>query len=68
MLAHMDQVIKMINKAAFWKRQMVAKGKQTARANCPCCGGRGTVRLSCAIGYNRHIAAQCSSCNLGFRE
>jgi hypothetical protein len=68
MRAYMDRVAKMIAKAAGWRKQMVAKEKRTARANCPCCGGKGTVRLTCAIGYNNHVWAECSECKVGFRE
>lgn len=64
----MDETLKMIAAAPRWKRLMVAKGKATARANCPCCGGEGTVRLTCAIGNNRHLSANCSECSIGFRE
>lgn len=68
MKAHMAAAVKMMGHAAKWKAKMIAAKKATGRASCPCCDGVETVQVSIALGYNNHMACQCSACGVGFRE
>ncbi len=58
----------MMREAIKWKAKMIAANKANGRASCPCCGGKETVSVSIALGYNNHMACQCSACGVGFRE
>ncbi len=64
----MNQAVTMMREAGKWRTKMIAANKANGRASCPCCGGKETVSVSIALGYNNHMACQCSACGAGFRE
>ncbi len=64
----MGRAVAMMREAAKWKAKLIAADKATGKASCPCCGGENTVSVSIALGYNNHMACQCSACGVGFRE
>lgn len=68
MSKHMDRIVAGMGAVNKLKRKMIDGQHRTAKATCPWCGEKGALRLSCAIGVNNHIRANCTSCNEGFIE
>lgn len=68
MAKEMERAAVMMKAAGKWRAKMVAEKRPTGRASCPCCGGKETVRVRVAIGYNNHLACKCEACGVGFIE
>ncbi|WP_162685487.1 hypothetical protein [Roseovarius amoyensis] len=50
------------------KDGMVSDGTSSMTTTCPWCDGENTLSVSIALGYNNHIRARCSSCEMGCLE
>lgn len=65
---HIDKLIAVIPKLDQYKQKMIAKGLPAARATCPWCGEKGTLRLNVALKVNNHMHVHCTSCGEGLIE
>lgn len=68
MREQMDRLIKVMPKLEQMRRKMIANDLRSAKATCPWCGEKNTLKVSVAIGINNHMRAQCSACKEGFIE
>ncbi len=66
--AHMDKFFKGLPEINKMRAKMIAKGLSAAKATCPWCGEKDALKLTCAIGFNNHVRAQCDACEMGFVE
>jgi hypothetical protein len=64
----MDRAAVMMRMAESWRKQMVIRKLKSAVAKCPVCLSEESVRVTCAIDYNKHLHAKCGKCGAGFME
>lgn len=65
---YVDKIVAAMPKIFELKQKMVKRGLRIAKANCPWCDGKDTLRLNCNLDGNKHIAVKCSECDAGFIE
>lgn len=66
--AHMAKFMTVLPELNKMRSKMIANNLPSAKATCPWCGGKDTLQVAVAIGFNNHMRAQCSECNEGFME
>lgn len=50
------------------KKKMIDQNLMITKTNCPWCGGKDTLSLSCAINSNKHMSGSCRACDKQFME
>lgn len=64
----MDRLITALPKLSEAKADMISKGEEHRRIDCPFCGAEQTVEAFVNIRGNKHMHARCSSCGDGIME
>ena len=64
----MNRTITALPKLLVAKSDMILKGEEHRRIDCPFCGAEQTVEAFVNIRDNKHMHARCSSCGDGIME
>lgn len=66
--AHANKIIAGLPRIKKLKQMMIERRLYRAKANCPWCTSKDTLRIICNINGNRHISVSCTECGEGFME